>query len=154
MSARRSTSLLYCSQLTLRVTIVSFRVFAHLAEGMMHEDGLVALRAGRDHGDRHARERFDPAQISSRGRRQRIEALDAERVLVPPGKLFVDRLAFGDGLRSGRQQRDRLAVDAIAGADPERGQSVEHVELGDAQSVHSVELQRTSERGYIEPSAA
>src|SRR5215472_8306962 len=111
-------------------------------EWMMHDDRLVALGTGRNHRDRNAGQRFDSSQVAARRTRERREALDAECALPPSGQLFVDRLALSNRLGARRQERERVTADMIAGADADRWQSVEDVELRDAQAIDSVQLQR------------
>src|SRR5438874_3297619 len=155
--ARRSTRVLYWSQLTLRVMVVSSDwrrgAVRTLAERVMHENGLVALRSRRNHRDGDARERFDARQISPRSRRQCVEAFHAERILVPAGKLFEDGFAFSHRLRAGRQQCHPRSSDAIAGADSDRRQAVEDVELSDGQAVDAVQLEGSRQRRNVEPAA-
>src|SRR4051812_13140684 len=98
VSARRSTSALYCSQLTCRSPTPA------LLEGMAAHDGLGAVGAGRHHRDRHARQFFDAREIGARIRGELIEALHADGAVAPSRQRFVHGRAFGHGIRAGGQE--------------------------------------------------
>src|SRR5450432_1720357 len=59
VSASRSTSRLYSSQLTYKST------FSRLIKWVMNQYGLGAIGAGGNHGDRHAGKRLDPLQVGA-----------------------------------------------------------------------------------------
>src|SRR3954471_20682084 len=121
---------------------------------MAHDDGLVALRPGRDQVDRHRAQLLDALQVLARRLGQAAVRLHAERALHPAGQLLVDRHAALELFRADRQDVAHLAFELVADADLHRLDAVEAGELGDAQPRDAVELAATPERRGVEPAGA
>src|SRR6266852_9061002 len=90
-----------------------------IGKGIANENGVLALRAGREEGDRRLDQLLDAADILDRGRRQIGPGTRAARRFRPAFEALVDRLERA--LRSGpwRQMLQELAAAAIGGADLE-----------------------------------
>src|SRR5690242_246886 len=72
-------------------------------EGMPPDDGLVAVRAGGDEGDRHAAEALHARQVVARRLRQALVAAHTERAFLPARHLLVHRHAARERLGAYRQ---------------------------------------------------
>src|SRR5690349_7742412 len=81
-------------------------------------DSLVSLGSGGNTANLHAGFLFEVRKVILRTRRQRGIARDAEGGAFPSGQLLVDRLDLFNLRHGGRHITERLAADAIAGADP------------------------------------
>ena len=121
---------------------------------MSQEYGLLAIGASRNNVDRRANQRFQPADIRSRISRQRVQRFQAHGGLAPAGQRLVDRpqILVVHGIdRVGH----RLArIIGIAHADRDFLQSVQHIELGQAQARYRIDVHRCAQRHRIEPAAA
>ena len=69
----------------------------------------------------------------------------------PAGDRLVDGLDVGDQLRSIRVVLEQRAVEAITGADLDRVEAVEDVELGERQLGQAVEANRLTQHHAVEP---
>src|SRR6266404_2857572 len=65
-----------------------------LTEGILANDGLLAIRPGGDDGDGHADECLQALQVFSRVIRQTIVAFNSHGALLPPCHVLVDSLAL------------------------------------------------------------
>src|SRR6266566_2609758 len=63
-----------------------------IGKGIADEDGVLALRAGREKGDRRLDQLLDAAYILDRGRRQIGPAARPARRLRPALEALIDRL--------------------------------------------------------------
>src|ERR1700690_2313444 len=101
-------------------------VYAHAScEGILSDDGLVALGTGGDDGDRNANQCLQALEIRARIGRQLLIARDANTAFLPPGMLFVHRLAFAEVLGQQRRREHGFTVDLISHANTDRIQTVE-----------------------------
>src|SRR6267378_1647457 len=81
VSASRSTSALYSSQVTFRLIAASplLCIFERLTERVVNQNCFVAIGSRRYHRNRHAGQRLDPLQVCAGIGRQRRERLRADR---------------------------------------------------------------------------
>src|SRR5690554_2603003 len=124
------------------------------SEDLPQDDGLVAVGTGGDDVDGGAHQLLDPLDVGLRSSRQPFDGLDAQRGFAPAGHFFVDRLQSGVavGIAGGFDQV--ALVVAVAHADADRIQTVEHIQLGQAQTADTVDLDRPTQDHRIEPAAA
>src|SRR5260370_6417904 len=73
-----------------------------IGKGIADEDGVLALRAGREKGDRRLDQLLDAADILDRGRRQIGPAARPARRLRPALEALIDRLQRGPPGRAPR----------------------------------------------------
>src|SRR5690606_39342174 len=125
-----------------------------VGERIAHEDRVVALGAGRNRGHGALDQFLDPADVLDRLRREVGPAPRPGGALAPAVHLLVDRLAFRllGGVR--REVVDHLAAQPVAGANLERLEPVEHIELGQRDAGHARDRARLADEHRIEPAAA
>src|SRR5260363_117995 len=101
-----------------------------------------------------ARRRFNAPQIGARIGWQIVPGAYSRGAGFPSRVIFVHRFTLR-GKRSARWQRiDAAAVQTITGAQADGIKGVEHVQFGNTQAGSAIELQRTRERGGIQPAGA
>jgi len=83
---------------------------------VLHHDGVIAIRAGRDHGHRNARDLFNTLQIQARIAWQLVVLCNTNGGLTPAVHDFVHRNAARDIVSSHGQQVDMAAIQHVAGA--------------------------------------
>src|SRR6185369_18064322 len=86
--------------------------------------------------------------------RQRLVRADADGAFHPAGELLVDGLAALELFGADRQDLGERLFELVADADLHYLDSVEHVELGDAQAGGAVQLDRALQRRGVEPPGA
>src|SRR5437016_1634127 len=140
-SARRSTSVLYSSQLTCRLIASSSIFTGGCTKRILPKNGFLTSRPGRDHRDLRIRQLLDAFEIGACIRGKRIVRLHAERAGLPSWHRFVNRKATRNGVRAGRNAIEPLAVRRVGGADIQRLHAIQHIELGDAESIDAIQLE-------------
>src|SRR5579859_309872 len=123
-------------------------------ERMAQDDGFVAIGACGNHVDRNAAGLLDALEVMARIRGQILETSNAHGTLRPAWNFLVNWLAAGRRVGTGGQNIDALAAEVVTNADLQRLHPVEHIQLGDAQAGHAVDLNRALERRRVEPAAA
>src|SRR3546814_6497317 len=88
-----------------------------IRERITHEDGVLALRAGRNERDRAADQFLDPADIFDRLRREFRPTAGARRGVLPAFDAFIDRLRLRLVLRMGGEIVEVPVADPVADAD-------------------------------------
>src|SRR5690348_1023556 len=101
---------------------------------MTQDDRLLAIRPGGDDIDRHFRQHLQALQVFAGIHRQSRVVGDTDGRLPPARELLVYRLEARVALDAERWLRDDLTVDTITDRYPDRIETVEHIELGDAQA--------------------
>src|SRR5258708_2678585 len=124
------------------------------AEWILANDGLIAIRSRRDHGDGHADQGLQAVEIAARVCGQILEAPVSDRPLLPPRQVFVHCLGIAEILGQQRRRRGQAAVDPVADADTNRIQLIEHIELGDAEQGAAAVNDGTPQGDRVEPAAA
>src|SRR5688572_4839679 len=121
---------------------------------MSENDGLGAIGTGGDDIDRHSRQLLHARQVTSGILREARKLGKAGGRLAPAGQRLVDRHHFRVTMRQKRRVLADLAVDAVARADADRVEPVEHVELGDTEAREAVVQHSATKRDGVEPAAA
>src|SRR5439155_14808579 len=118
-------------------------------------DHLIAPGADTDKDDRHADEVGEEAKVVARVLRQlRLTAAVAD-VLRPSRQLEVLGLdVMQDRLVVGERVERRALGPAVPGADLDRAEAAEDVELGDDQAGERVQSRRVAERDKVHPSGS
>ena len=119
-----------------------------------HEDRILTLRRCGEHRDRAADQFLDPPDILDGLARQVRPGAGAGRGLAPALHILVDRLDLGLSALARREIVQFLAVEPVAGADPEGLEAVEDVELGEGNAVDPGGADRLAHQGGVEPAAA
>src|ERR1019366_7436659 len=104
-------------------------------ERVLHQDRVLALRTGREQGDRASDQFFDSAQIFYRLRRQLRPRARARGRLLPARDGLVARLPPRLRALAGGKIIDFAAVEAVVHADFDFVEAVENVELGERKAV-------------------
>src|SRR5581483_144288 len=123
-------------------------------ERVLHKDGILALRAGGEHGHRTADQLLDSPHVFYGLRRQLRPGAGPRCGLLPAVDRLVDRLDAGLGEFARRQIVDDAAVEPVAGADLDRVEAVEDVELGERQAVDAAGAHGLAHQHGVEPAAA
>ncbi|MNS53297.1 hypothetical protein D3C72_860480 [compost metagenome] len=121
---------------------------------MTQDNGFIAVRTGRHQVDRHAADFGNALQVATGRLGQLVVLGDADGRFRPTRQLFQDRLRLRNRVRAIRQHVAEFAVHAVADAELNRFQTVQHVQLGDAQAGNAVQTDRTLQRRAIKPAAA
>src|SRR5471032_467278 len=125
-----------------------------LFEWVAQDDGLFAVRARRHHVYRHADQLFDALDVGARRCWQGCQRFRADGAFRPAWHLFVHWYEAGGYFSARWEDVDVLAVDGVAGAQLQRFDTIQHVQLGQAHAGHAVDLYRAAQQGSIEPAAA
>src|SRR5258707_8525669 len=123
------------------------------AEWILANDGLIAIRSRRDHGDGHADQGLQAVEIAAGVGGQILEARDPDRALLPPRQVFVHSLGIAEILGQQGRRRGKAAVDPVADADAYRIQFIEHIELGHAEQGAAVVNDGAPQGDRVEPAA-
>ncbi len=118
-----------------------------------HHNELFALGAHRNELDAHAHELAQAAQIEARGLGQVVPGADVAGGLVPARPRLVHRFALTVD-RGIRHVRENAVAPAVADADLDLLEGVEHVELGDREAGEAVEPRGVAQGNGIKPAAA
>src|SRR5262245_1842569 len=122
-------------------------------EGIVHEDGVLALRACREQRNGGADQLLEAAHIFDALRRQLGPGPRSARRFAPAFHRLVDRLDASLGpLRRG-QMVELATVEPVAHANLELGQLVENVELGERDAIDAAHFPRLAHEARIEPAA-
>src|SRR6267378_4266818 len=113
----------------------AFRVVTLSLERVLDQNSIFAFGAGGKQSDWAAHQFLDPTDIFDGLRRQVRPGAGIGGRLLPAFDSLVDRLNSGLRALAGRQMVDFLAVQGIAGADLDRIEAIENVELGQRQPV-------------------
>src|SRR5712671_3140389 len=108
----------------------AFRVVTLSLERVLDQNSIFAFGAGGKQSDWAAHQFLDPTDIFDGLRRQVRPGAGIGGRLLPAFDSLVDRLNSGLRALAGRQMVDFLAVQGIAGADLDRIEAIENVELG------------------------
>ena len=76
---------------------------------MAHQDGVIPIRAGRNHVNGNTRHRFNTAQVQAGIFRQGIELRDTHGGIAPTLNGFINGFATFDFIGSQRQNVDDFA---------------------------------------------
>src|SRR6185312_14461723 len=121
---------------------------------VLHQDSILAFRARGKQGDRTTYQLLHPADIFDRLRRQVRPRTGIGSRLLPAFDGFIDRLDPGLRALAGRQMVDFFAVQPIAGADLDRSEAIENIELGQREPVNSTSAHGLPHQHGVEPAAA
>src|SRR5258705_5811769 len=132
----------------------AFRVVTLSLERVLDQNSIFAFGAGGKQSDWAAHQFLDPTDIFDGLRRQVRPGAAIGGRLLPPLYSLVDRLNSGLRALAGRQMVDFLAVQGIAGADLDRIEAIENVELGQRQPVDAAGPHRLAHQHGVEPAAA
>src|SRR5690606_22927835 len=122
-------------------------------EGLVQHNGFSTIRPGGDHVDRHIAHFGNTLEVAARIHRQLAVLGDAGGYLGPARQFFEYRLGIGDGVGAIWQHIEELATITLAHPDLDGLQAVEYVELGDAQTVNTVDHDGSLHGGAIKPAA-
>src|SRR5450830_250069 len=125
-----------------------------LFEWVAQDDGLLAVRARRHHVYRYADQFFDALDVGARRRWQGCQRFRADRAFGPAWHLFVHWHATGGFFSARWEDVHGHAVDGVAGAQLQRFDTIQYVQLGQAHAGHAVDLYRAAQQGSVEPAAA
>src|SRR6185437_15798321 len=122
-------------------------------------DGLVAFGTGRDHADIELGCAAQELEVVAGAGRQVGFARDAFGRALPAGHGFVNRLEPVPSGGGGRNGVGRLAgisrtIQAVAYADRDVLERIEHIELGDDERLEAVEQRGVAEQRGVEPADA
>src|SRR5690554_3785057 len=126
---------------------------SHL-ERLVQHDGFHTVGARGDHVDGHVADFGDALEVTAGVDGQLVVFRDASRGVAPARQFFEDRLGFGNGVGAIRQHVEEFTLVAVAHADAQGLQAVEHIEFGDAQAVYAVDGHRALHGRAVEPAAA
>src|SRR5258705_8936471 len=132
----------------------AFRVVTLSLERVLDQNSIFAFGAGGKQSDWAAHQFLDPTDIFDGLRRQVRPGAAIGGRLLPPLYSLVDRLNSGLRALAGRQMVDFLAVQGIAGADLDRIEAIENVELGHRQPVDAAGPHGLAHQHRLEPAAA
>ena len=104
-----------------------------------------------DERDGHAHLLLEHGQVGAGGIRELVPLGQTGQVHLPHGQLLVDGRGLVQVALVVRQVLDPLAVDVVGHADLDRGQGVEHVELGQGQLGQRVEPHGVAGHDGVEP---
>src|SRR6267378_3379951 len=113
----------------------AFRVVTLSLERVLDQNSIFAFGAGGKQSDWATHQFLDPTDVFDGLRRQVRPGAGIGGRLLPAFDSLVDRLNSGLRALAGRQMVDFLAVQGIAGADLDRIEAIENVELGQRQPV-------------------
>src|SRR5690242_13065997 len=100
-------------------------------ERILHQNGVLALRAGGEHGHGTADQFFDPPHVFYGLRGQLRPGPRRRRRLLPAVNCLITRLDARLREFPRRQIIDVAAIEAVAGTDLDLVEAVEDVELGE-----------------------
>lgn len=128
--------------------------------------GLAAStkRVGKHHGlfttrshgydlDGGVHEFGNAVQITLGRRGQRIEAAHMRYLFLPPWPTFIDWTALGEYIDIGGKVMQTPAFEFIGGANPQRFQPTQDVELGDGDARQAIESRGVAQQYGIKPAA-
>src|SRR3954469_12467250 len=108
-------------------------------DGVVADDRVFAIGAGRDDGRGDAADFFEPADVRTCGVRQIIEPSDAPRGCGPARHRLVNRLASVEHLQVRGKVGEHHVTPAIAGADGDLLHPVQDIELRERQRIEAVD---------------
>ena len=107
---------------------------------MLQHDRFKSIGTRRDDGDRRADQHLKSTQVGLRRLRQVFKRLYADGAFLPARMLFVDRLANRERFGADRKNVTPFAANLVTHRDTHRVETIEHIELRDAQAGHAVDL--------------
>ena len=110
-------------------------------------DGVDAVGAGGDDGNRQAKRVFEVGDVGARFFRQGAVGGDADGVALPAGQGFLYRLAARQFVRADRGDVEAFAVHVVGGADLDFRQGVKDVQFGQAQAADAGVVDGAAQRG-------
>src|SRR5712691_6029085 len=132
----------------------AFRVVTLSLERVLDQNSIFAFRAGGKQSDWATHQFLDPTDVFDGLRRQVRPGAGIGGRLLPAFDSLVDRLNSGLRALAGRQMVDFLAVQGVAGADLDRIEAIENVELGQRQPVDAAGPHGLAHQHRVEPAAA
>src|SRR6266699_5983798 len=132
----------------------AFRVVTLSLERVLDQNSIFAFGAGGKQSDWATHQFLDPTDVFDGLRRQVRPGAGIGGRLLPAFDSLVDRLNSGLRALAGRQMVDFLAVQGIAGADLDRIEAIENVELGQRQPVDAAGPHGLAHQHRVEPAAA
>src|ERR1700688_2630904 len=124
------------------------------AEWILANDGLIAIRPRRDHGDGHADQGLQAFEIAAGVGGQILVALDPDRALLPPWEVFIDGLALTEAFGQQRRGRGDAALELVSHADANGIEAIEHIEFGHAEQGAAAVDDGAPQGDRVEPAAA
>ena len=119
-----------------------------------HGDGLLAIRAYANGGDRAAYDFAEALNVGLAVFRQLVPGGAFGNVLLPAGEGFVDRGALGPVFHEGGRVFQHLVAHAVTGADFDALQLIEAVEVGHGHFIKTIEHGGEAQNHAIRPAAA
>src|SRR3990167_5896426 len=108
---------------------------------MTQHNSLVAVRAGGNDINRRTDQLFHALDVSTRSRWQLFQGFRTQGRLAPAWQLLVNRLQAQIAVSISRRINQHIAILVfVAHADTDGFQTVEHVELSQAQTRDAVDL--------------
>jgi len=125
-----------------------------LQPGTRDHHRLVALRACRDEANLDPGLLFQEVDVVLGFRGQIGKLSYPARGFLPAGLGLVHRLKPGQSSHGGRHVRHRLAIQRVARAYLDLLQLVQHIQLGDDETVEAVDGGGVLQQRHVEPAAA
>src|SRR5467141_2954346 len=132
----------------------AFRVVTLSLERVLDQNSIFAFGAGGKQSDWATHQFLDPTDVFDGLRRQVRPGAGIGGRLLPAFDSLVDRLNSGLRTLAGRQMVDFLAVQGVAGADLDRIEAIENVELGQRQPVDAAGPHGLAHQHRVEPADA
>src|SRR5690554_236390 len=123
-------------------------------ESLVEHDGLHAIRTRRDHVDGNVADFRDAFQITTGVHRQLIVLGDTGSGFRPTRQFLEDGFRFHHGICAVWQHVQELATIAIADTNLERFEAIEHIKLGDTETIDAVDHHRPFHGRPVEPATA
>ena len=117
---------------------------------MTQNDGFVAVRARRNNVDRRADQLFNAFDVSASVSWQLFQGLGAHGRFGPARHFFVHRLQAYVAVGVGRRNGIAFGV-FVADADVDGFQTVEYVQLGQADTRNAVHIDSATQDNGVEP---
>ena len=122
-------------------------IFFCIKEKSFPLDGVDAVGAGGDDGNRQAKRVFEVGDVGACFFRQLFVGGDADGVALPAGQGFIYGLAARQFVRADRGDVKALAVHVVMGADLDLRQSIEDVQFGETQAADAGVVDGAAQRG-------
>src|SRR5919204_454479 len=123
-------------------------------ERVLHQNGVLALGAGRQQRDRTAHQFLDAAHVLDRLCRQLRPGPRPRSLRLPALDGLVDRLDLSLGVPARRQIVDIPTIEAVSHTNLKFSQTIKDVELGQSQAVDAAGTHGLPYKYGVEPTAA
>src|SRR3990167_6578420 len=124
-----------------------------LSERVTQNDGFVAVRARRNNVNRRTDQLFDALDVVASSLRQLFQRLGTDGGFGPAWHLFVHRLQADVAVGVSRRVDHCTILVLVANTDVDGFQTVQHVQLGQAQARDAVDVDSATKDDGIEPAA-